>query len=104
MTSRALLCALWCLLPAPVLADGLVNAPGVQWVRGHCSACHSLALVTSQRGDRQYWLETIRWMQRTQKLWPIPADQEAAILSYLSEHYRETDWGRRPNLPAPLRP
>ncbi len=87
-----------------VRADDLVEAPGVTWVRGHCVACHSLTLVTSQRGDRQYWLDTIRWMQRTQNLWPIPPEQEEAILAYLSEHYSETAWGRRPNLPARLRP
>ncbi len=84
--------------------DDLVEAPGVEWVRGHCVACHSLALVTAQRGDRQYWLQTIRWMQKTQNLWPIPADQEAAILAYLAQHYSESDWGRRPNLPPSLRP
>lgn len=98
------LLAVWLLCSGSARADDLVEAPGVDLVRGHCVACHSLALVTSQRGDRQYWLDTIRWMQRTQNLWPIPADQEEAILVYLAEHYSESDWGRRPNLPASLRP
>ena len=83
-------------------ADDLVEAEGVNLVRGHCSACHSLSLVTSQRGDRAYWLGLIRWMQETQNLWQIPVEHEEAILSYLSEHYAETDWGRRINLPPAL--
>lgn len=73
-------------------------------VTGHCSACHSLQLVTTQRGDRDFWLNTIRWMQRTQKLWEIPPDQEEIILNYLETHYNETEWGRRPPLAASLMP
>ena len=83
---------------------GLVKAQGWELVRAHCGACHSYRLVTAQRGDRNFWLATIRWMQRTQKLWPIEATQEDAILAYLAEHYNETDWGRRPNLPPNLLP
>ena len=83
-------------------ADDLVEAEGVNLVRGHCSACHSLSLVTSQRGDRAYWLDLIRWMQETQNLWQIPNEHEEVILSYLSEHYAESDWGRRINLPPAL--
>ena len=75
-----------------------------EFVRGHCSACHSLSLVTSQRGDADFWLDRIRWMQEKQNLWPIPVDQETAIISYLSTNYAETAWGRRPNLPPQLRP
>ena len=43
-------------------------------------------------------------MQKKQNLWPIPADQETAIISYLGTHYAETEWGRRPNLSAELLP
>jgi hypothetical protein len=85
-------------------ASMLIEAPGADLVRGHCSACHSLALVTAQRGDKTFWLNTIRWMQRTQNLWPLPAEHEAAILNYLSQHYAETQWGRRPNLSPSLMP
>lgn len=80
----------------------LVEAEGADLVRGHCSACHSLSIVTSQRGDRAYWLDLIRWMQATQNLWQIPAEHEEAILSYLVKHYAETEWGRRPNLARSL--
>jgi hypothetical protein len=83
---------------------GLIRAPGWELVRAHCGGCHSYQLVTQQRGDETFWRDTIRWMQRTQNLWQIPADQEAVILGYLASQYDETDWGRRPPLPARLLP
>jgi hypothetical protein len=84
---------------------GLLVAPGWESVRAHCGACHSYQLVTSQRGDAQFWRDTIRWMQRTQNLWPIADDDEARIVGYLAAHYAETDWGRRPALsPVDLTP
>ena len=71
-------------------------------VQAHCSGCHSLSLVSAQRGDRTYWERTIRWMQRTQNLWQIPPAQESVILDYLASKYSEAEWGRRPNLPPQL--
>ena len=82
----------------------LIEAEGDMRVRAHCSGCHSLRLVTAQRGDRRFWLDTIRWMQRTQKLWQIPPAQENAILDYLATHYDEQAWGRRPPLSPSLLP
>lgn len=102
--SAGCLSALAFVLAAPAFAAELIDAPGVNLVRGHCSACHSLSLVTSQRGDAEFWLDRIRWMQKKQNLWPIPADQETAIISYLAANYAETEWGRRPNLSPELRP
>jgi hypothetical protein len=95
-----------CLLLTSVAsaADDLKDDTGVVFVRAHCGACHSLALVTAQRGDRDFWLDTIRWMQRTQNLWPLPKDQEDAILDYLAKNYDETEWGRRPPLARSLLP
>jgi hypothetical protein len=83
---------------------GLIMAPGWEMVMAHCGACHSYQLVTAQRGDDAFWLRTIRWMQRTQNLWAIPEEQEAAIVVYLSANYNETDWGRRPPLSPVLLP
>jgi mono/diheme cytochrome c family protein len=88
----------------PARADDLKPAAGVELVRGHCSACHALDLVASQRGDRSFWLKLIRWMQAEQNLWPIPAEQEEAILTYLAEQYGESAWSRRPPLAADLMP
>ena len=91
-------------LAAASNAQVLIAAPGADLVRGHCSGCHSLSLVTAQRGDRDYWLRTIRWMQKTQNLWTLPPTQENVILDYLAEHFAESAWGRRPNLSPLLRP
>ncbi len=79
-------------------------ADGWQSVRANCGACHSYRLVTSQRGDAQFWRDTIRWMQRTQNLWPIAADDEARIVDYLAANYADTDRGRRPPLSPTLMP
>ena len=73
-------------------------------VRGHCGACHALSLVTAQRGDADFWLRNIRWMQATQNLWDIPPAQEAMIVAYLARHFGDSNWGRRPNLPPELLP
>ena len=83
---------------------GLIMASGWELAAAHCGGCHSHKLVTAQRGDKDFWRDTIRWMQRTQNLWQIPAAQEEALLNYLAEHYNETDWGRRPPLSASLLP
>ena len=92
------------LLPKFSQGADLIQGAGDDLVRGHCSGCHSLLLVTAQRGDRAYWLKTIRWMQRTQNLWELPPAQETVILDYLAEHYAESEWGRRPNLSPLLQP
>lgn len=84
--------------------SGLVMADGWELVRANCGACHSYALVTSQRGDEKFWRSIIRWMQRTQNLWQIPEPQESTIIRYLATHYNETEWGRRPPLAGILRP
>lgn len=85
-------------------ASGLTKAPGWQLVKAHCGACHSTKLVTAQRGDRDYWLNIIRWMQRTQNLWDLPPPIEAQVLDYLAANYSETEWGRRPPLSPILLP
>lgn len=84
--------------------SGLIVAEHWELARAHCGACHSYRLVTANRGDRQYWLDTLRWMQRTQNLWPIPTEQEAALLDYLATNYNESEWGRRPPLSPALLP
>lgn len=84
-------------------ADTLVEDEGVQWVRGHCQACHSLALVTQHRMTRDEWLEAIRWMQETQNLWDLGV-AEPAILDYLAKHYAPVASGRRPPLAVHLLP
>ena len=83
---------------------GLALEDGWELVKAHCGACHSYRLVTSQRGDAAFWLETIRWMQDKHNLWQLPGSQERKIVDYLAGNYDDVDWGRRPPLPAHLAP
>ncbi|HEX9852076.1 MAG TPA: hypothetical protein VGA68_03645 [Woeseiaceae bacterium] len=85
-------------------ASGLVVAPGWELVRAHCGGCHSHALVTGQRADRQTWLDTIRWMQATQNLWQFDAATENGILDYLAENYPPQPNRRRAPIPPTLMP
>jgi len=82
---------------------GLVIDSGFELVKANCTACHSAALVTQNRMSRDTWLETIRWMQQTQGLWPLGTN-EPMILDYLAKHYNPTDTGRRKSLPSHLMP
>lgn len=98
------------LLPLTVLAEevdsltGLKVAPGWQSVRAHCGGCHSHALVTGQRADRDTWLEIIRWMQQTQNLWQFSPELEDEILDYLADNYSPRPSTRRPPIPPALMP
>jgi len=82
----------------------LVQDDGWELVFAHCSACHSLRLVTSNRGDRDTWLRLIRWMQQTQNLWQIEPTSEARLLDYLARNYGPEEAVRRAQLPAHLLP
>ena len=85
-------------------SSGLILAPGWQQVRAHCGACHSLRLVTANRGDEQQWLASIRWMQKKHNLWSLPADVEQSILGYLASQYPALEPSRRKNLAPELLP
>lgn len=97
------------LLAAPVAADvdetsGLIISPGWQQVRAHCGGCHSHALVTAQRADRNTWLDMIRWMQATQNLWQFQPEVETQILDYLAANYPPQPNRRRAPIPPSLMP
>ena len=85
-------------------ATGLVVAEGWQAVRAHCGGCHSHKLVTAQRGNRETWLEMIRWMQATQNLWQFDPATETTILDYLSANYSPSPVRRRAPIPPALLP
>ena len=85
-------------------ATGLIVKPGWEQVRAHCGGCHSHALVTSQRADRQTWLDVIRWMQATQNLWQFQPETETQILDYLEENYGPQPNRRRAPIPPGLMP
>ena len=86
--------------PGYLLADD----DGWELVYAHCSACHSLRLVTAQRGDRDTWLRLIRWMQETQNLWQFEPTVEAQILDYLTANYPPRQTSRRLPIPQHLMP
>ena len=85
-------------------AADLIKDQGWQLVTAHCSGCHSLQLVTGNRGNRQMWLETIRWMQKSQNFWQLDDKTEDQILTYLAKNYPPTEAQRRPALPPALLP
>lgn len=98
------------LLMAPALlgqtispVTGLVEASGHDMVAAHCSACHSTRLISQNQMSRQRWIETIRWMQESQKLWPL-GEAEPVILDYLETWYGPKQQSRRPPLPQHLLP
>jgi hypothetical protein len=82
---------------------GFVIGEYYEVVRAHCTACHSAKLVTQNRMTRESWLETIRWMQKSQGLWPLGA-QEHNILDYLETYYSPIAISRRPPIPNHLMP
>lgn len=79
------------------VASGLIVADGFELVKRNCLGCHSGKLISQNRMTRDRWLETIRWMQETQKLWDLGTN-EAGILDYLETNYAPKDEGRRPQL------
>lgn len=84
-------------------ATGLINRPGMELVRAHCTARHSARLIIQNKADRLGWLSTIRWMQESQGLWPL-GQVEATILDYLSANYGPKKVGRRKRLSSDLLP
>ena len=98
------------LLPAVASAadidptSGLIRNPGWEQVRAHCGGCHSHALVTGQRADRNTWLDIIRWMQATQNLWQFQPEVETQILDYLAANYPPQSNRRRAPIPPSLLP
>lgn len=79
------------------MRSGLVVDSGFVQVKGNCLSCHSGKLITQNRASREGWEKIIHWMQETQDLWDLGAN-EAIILDYLAKNYAPQNTGRRPNL------
>ncbi len=76
------------------VATGFVAEGDYMLVKATCTSCHSSKLVLQNRATREGWLEMIRWMQETQKLWDL-GENEDKILNYLATHYAPEEQGRR---------
>ncbi len=76
---------------------GFVLDEGMELVIQNCTSCHSAKLVTQNRMSKEGWESTIQWMQETQNLWDLGANQEA-ITAYLTKNYGPVAKGRRQNL------
>ncbi len=79
------------------VATGFIAAGDYQLVKTTCTACHSSKLVLQNRATREGWIDMIRWMQETQKLWDLGPNEDK-IVSYLATYYGPEKKGRR----APL--
>lgn len=79
------------------VATGLIVDDGFVQVKASCTPCHSGKLITQNRATRKGWKKMIVWMQETQNLWDLGANEEI-ILDYLAKNYAPEDKGRRPNL------
>ena len=73
---------------------GLVEGKGLMAVVNNCTNCHSAELVIQNRMNRERWISTIRWMQKTQNLWDL-GDHEEEIIAYLVTNYPPIEKGRR---------
>ena len=73
---------------------GLIEAEGLMAVVNNCTSCHSAQLVIQNRMERERWISTIRWMQKTQNLWDL-GDNEDKIVNYLVTNYPPIKKGRR---------
>jgi len=76
---------------------GLKADPNLKLIIGSCTSCHSAKLITQNRATRQGWKNMIVWMQETQGLTKLGAN-EPIILDYLAKHYAPKEVGRRQNL------
>lgn len=65
---------------------GLIDAEGMSLVISKCTSCHSAKIITQNRMTAERWNATIKWMQETQNLQDLGADQEA-IVNYLVTNY-----------------
>ena len=73
---------------------GLIDDEGLMTVVYNCTNCHSAKLVTQNRMNKERWAATIDWMQETQNLWDLGANEEI-IIDYLVKNYPSSKKGRR---------
>lgn len=92
--------------PEPPLdpVTGMKMAEGWELVRVHCTVCHSPQQYLRQKGTESTWTDTIRWMQGSAGLWPLDAETEKKIVTYLASNYGPDEAFRRAPIPGNLLP
>ncbi len=78
------------------LRTGFVDSEGLMTVVNNCTNCHSSQLILQNRMNKERWNATIKWMQETQNLWDLGANQEI-IVNYLVNNYPPVETGGRRN-------
>ncbi len=73
-------------------------------VRNNCIVCHSAQQFLRQKGTQVTWTEIVQWMQKDGGLWPLTAELEKKIITYLANNYGPGDAHRRSPIPATLLP
>jgi hypothetical protein len=73
---------------------GLKADANLELVIANCTGCHSGKLIAQNRATKEGWKNTITWMQETQNLWDLGANEEK-ILEYLGNNYAPEQSGRR---------
>ena len=76
---------------------GLIAGDNVMLVVQNCTSCHSAKMITQNRATKEGWLSMIKWMQQTQNLWDLGANEEK-IINYLAANYSPQKKGRRARL------
>lgn len=76
---------LFLIIPAQSQSESMPEGEGKALVSGVCTGCHALDMVLMQSKNRGEWENTVRDMiSRGAQIFP---DEQAAIVSYLAEHY-----------------
>lgn len=83
---------------------GMKMAENWELVRVHCTVCHSPQQYLRQKGNESTWTDSIRWMQKSAGLWPLDADTESRIITYLATNYGPDEAFRRSPIPGNLLP
>jgi hypothetical protein len=76
---------------------GLKEGKGLMLVVQNCTSCHSAKMITQNRATKEGWQSMIKWMQQTQGLWKLGANEDK-IIDYLATQYAPQKKGRRQRL------
>jgi len=67
--------------------EDLPAGPGQEETFYTCTGCHGVALIKAQGMDRQRWDATVQLMIEAHNMPEPPAEERAAIVDYLAQHF-----------------